>query len=153
MKPTLNLSQFFASLDHPNTPTEKDYKLSNLGNKIIMKEVGNWKFDAKYSDDPFAERCSKKMGRISTQFQGYGVGKLMYGNCGKGKVEVRLNGKKVEGSLINKNTPLKTLEFHFAPFDKLELVEKDDDSVLDLISLNVGPRGILHGVKIYTSAL
>ena len=113
-----------------------------------MMKHGKWDFDANFHDDPFVERCVKNIGRISTRFEGFGVAKLMYGNCGKGKVEVYLNDVKKDW-LETTDMQLKTFNFHFGPFDKLELREKDS-AVIDLISLDVGPRGNLRSVKLRT---
>ena len=112
----------------------------------MMTSNGKWNFDAKYNDDPFAQRCTTKMGTISTRFEGFGVGKLIYGNCGKGRVEVYLNDQRLDFMMIDTDTPFKTLNFHFAPFDKLELREKGS-AVIDLISLDVGPRGNLRDLR------
>ena len=111
-----------------------------------MTSQGKWTFDANYGGDPFASRCSQQMGHISTKFEGYGVGKLMYGNCGKGRVDVKLNDQRID--FIEADMPFKTVNFFFAPFDKLELEEIDNEAVIDLISLNVGPTGNLCDVKL-----
>ena len=112
-----------------------------------MTSQGKWTFNANLQGDPFASRCAQKMGRLSTKFEGYGVGKLMYGNCGKGRVDVRLNNEFID--YIEADTPYKTINFHFAPFDKLVLEERTE-AVIDLISLDVGPRGNLCDVKLYS---
>ena len=138
----------FTSIEHDNAPTARDYELSNVGTKAIMKSQGKWTFDANYGGDPFASRCSQQMGHISTKFEGYGVGKLMYGNCGKGRVDVKLNDQRID--FIEADTPFKTVNFHFSPFDKLELEEIDSEAVIDLISLDVGPTGNLCDVKLYS---
>ena len=118
-----------------------------MGTKDSMTIQGKWKFDPTSSDDAYATRCGKKIGSISTQFEGYGVGKLMYGNCGKGRVDVRLNTEFID--YIEADTPYKTINFHFAPFDKLVLEERTE-AVIDLVSLDVGPRGNLCDVKLYS---
>ena len=113
-----------------------------------MTSQGKWTFNANLQGDPFASRCAQKMGRLSTKFEGYGVGKLMYGNCGKGRVDVKLNDQRID--FIEADTPFKTINFFFAPFDKLELEEIDSEAVIDLISLDVGPRGNLYQVNLYS---
>ena len=129
-------------LEHNNCPTETDYQKSKVGSKDTMLQQDKWVFDANYLDDPFSNKCAKKMGSISTQFDGYGVGKLVYGGCGKGRVDVYLNGAELDH--IDTDQTSKIVEFHFSPFTKLELKETDTASVIDLISLEVGPRGNVH---------
>ena len=132
----------FTLSEHQNSPTAKDYERSMLGTKSTMQLENRWVFDANYPDDPFANKCAKKMGSIFTQFEGYGVGKLIYGGCGKGRVDVYLNGAKLDH--IDTDQTSKIVEFHFSPYTKLELKETDTASVIDLISLEVGPRGNVH---------
>ena len=108
-----------------------------------MSEDLKWIFNSNYPNDPFASKCSEKMGDVYTQFEGYGVGKLTYGGCSKGRVEVYLDGELI--SHIKKDTPSKVVEFNFAPYSKLEIKEVDEEAVIEIISLEVGCKGI----KIY----
>ena len=108
-----------------------------------MSEDLKWIFNSNYPNDPFASKCSEKMGDVYTQFEGYGVGKLTYGGCSKGRVEVYLDGELI--SHIKKDTPSKVVEFNFAPYSKLEIKEVDEEAVIEIISLEVGCKGM----KIY----
>ena len=136
-------SLFFQIIEHNNCPTQKDYQRSIIGDKSKMSEDLKWIFNSNYPNDPFASKCSEKMGDVYTQFEGYGVGKLTYGGCSKGRVEVYLDGELI--SHIKKDTPSKVVEFNFAPYSKLEIKEVDEEAVIEIISLEVGCKGI----KIY----
>ena len=116
-----------------------------------MSEQDKWMFNANFQGDPFKARCTKKMGDIQTTFGGYGTGILKYGGCGKGRVEVHLNDERID--FIDGNEASKRVEFHFSPHSKLELRETEDESVIDLISLQVGCRGKLCYHKIYFRSL
>ena len=107
-----------------------------------MSEDDKWIFDANFDGDPFEARCTKKMGNIHTTFGGYGTGILVYGGCGKGRVDVYLNDERID--FIDGAETSKRLEFHFSPHSKLELRETEDESVVDLISLQVGCRGNIY---------
>ena len=107
-----------------------------------MSEQDKWIFDANFQGDPFTSRCSNKMGNIHTTFAGYGTAILEYGGCGKGRVEVHLNDVRID--FIDGAETSKRLEFHFSPHSTLELRETEDESIIDLISLEVGCRGTLH---------
>ena len=133
----------FQIIEHNNCPTQKDYQRSIIGDKSKMSEDLKWIFNSNYPNDPFTSKCSEKMGDVYTQFEGYGVGKLTYGGCSKGRVEVYLDGELI--SHIKKDTPSKVVEFNFAPYSKLEIKEADEESVIEIISLEVGCKGI----KIY----
>ena len=133
-------SLFFQIIEHNNCPTQKDYQRSIIGDKSKMSEDLKWIFNSNYPNDPFASKCSEKMGDVYTQFEGYGVGKLTYGGCSKGRVEVYLDGELI--SHIKKDTPSKVVEFNFAPYSKLEIKEVDEEAVIEIISLEVGCKGI-----------
>ena len=104
-----------------------------------MSQQDKWVFDANYQEDPFEAKCTKKMGKIHTMFTGYGTGILEYGGCGKGRVEVFLNDERID--FIGADETSKLVEFHFSPHSRLELKEMEDESVIDVISLQLGCRG------------
>ena len=88
---------------------------------------------------PLKINAKKKMGNIQTTFTGYGTGILQYGGCGKGRVEVYLNDERID--FIGADESSKLVEFHFSPHSRLELKEMEDESVIDVISLQLGCRG------------
>ena len=128
------------SIEHSNCPTPNDYKRSVIGDKSMMSKDHKWVFDASHPNDPFQHKCTQKMGYVFTRFEGYGVGKLTYGGCAKGRGEVHLDGNRIDH--IGADVLSKVVTFSFAPYSELELKEMDDESVIELISLEVGCKGI-----------
>ena len=112
-----------------------------------MSRQDRWVFDANYQGDPFENKCTKKMGKLHTTFTGYGTGILEYGGCGKGRVEVYLNDERID--FIGTDETSKLVEFQFSPYSKLELRETEEESAIDLISLQLGCRGILYDILFF----
>ena len=125
--------------DHNNCPTDKDYRRSMIGDKSTMSQDLKWIFNSNYPNDPFSSQCSEKMGDVYTQFEGYGVGKLTYGGCSKGRVEVYLDGKQIDFAEMDTGT--KEVKFEFSPYSKLEIKEADAEAIIEIISLEVGCKG------------
>ena len=55
--------------------------------------------------------------------------------------KVYFDGKRI--GEIGADVPSKVVTFSFAPYSRLELREVDDESVIELISLEVGCKGML----------
>ena len=118
--------------------------LSNVVSRQVMEESG-WKFEVSHWDkNEFVDICGndtwygfyngRRMGRVSTHFKGSGFGILKFGNCwADNEVRVYLNSANIAYALGNATN--QEILFHFAPGDKLQVME--DAAIIKLHSLSI----------------
>ena len=132
---------FACNLDHQNCPTSRDYERSILSSKKEMEEGNKWSFSRSYSEDGIQNKCQKKIGEVSTTFEGYGKARLRYRPCEEGgNVQVYIDNEEHKGK-TDENTGIQTVDFDFNSFTTLK-IEEGDNSMVNIISLDLGCRGI-----------
>ena len=127
--------------EHKNCPTENDYRRAIMSSKSQMQEGGKWRFSRIYREDGIQDKCKKKVGEVSTTFEGYGKARLRYKICDQGNVNVYLDEQELDSETSDPSTGIFTIDFEFTPASKLK-IEEDDIAMVDLISLDLGCRGM-----------
>ena len=112
-----------------------------LSSKQEMEEGNKWSFSRSYSEDGIQNKCQKKIGEVSTTFEGYGKARLRYRPCEEGgNVQVYIDNEEHKGK-TDENTGIQTVDFDFNSFTTLKIKE-GGNSMVNIISLDLGCRGI-----------
>ena len=112
-----------------------------MSSKSKMEEDGRWSFSRRYHEDAIQDKCKKKVGEVSTTFEGYGRGRLRYKICNQGNVNVYLDKQELDSGTSDPSTGIFTIDFDFEPVSKLKIKE-DDIAMVDIVSLDLGCRGM-----------
>ena len=111
-----------------------------------MEMDNKWIFSQRYSTDGITNKCSEKLGDVSTTFEGYGKARLRYRLCeSQGNVQVYLDNESCTSveectSITDDATGIATVDFEFNPFTTLKIAEVGD-AMVDIVSLDLGCRG------------
>ena len=116
-----------------------------------MEKDSRWTFNNGYQDDGITTKCSKKIGDVSTTFEGYGKARLRYKICNEGSVKVSLerDGKVQEWKsedTLDATTGTHTVDFDFNPYSQLKIAE-EGVAMVHIISLELGCKGTTYYIS------
>ena len=116
-----------------------------------MEKDSKWTFNNGYRDDGITNMCSKKIGDVSTTFEGYGKARLRYKICNEGSVKVSLerDGVREEwksGDTLDASTGIYTVDFDFNPYSQLKIAE-EGVAIVNILSLELGCKGTTYYIS------
>ena len=116
-----------------------------------MEKDSRWTFNNGYRDDGITTKCSKKIGDVSTTFEGYGKARLRYKICNEGSVKVSLERDGVpeewkSEDTLDATTGIHTVDFDFNPYSQLK-IEEEGVAMVHIISLELGCKGTKYYIS------